>query len=163
MQTAKEKIITIVKAIIASGRANADIQVKSFHTILSEPNFDKTIKAKVIIFENVPEDSNFFRIIYDTAKNSLADLKDNIINIHAFELIKIFYTLDNRFENNLMSKEFSEKNEKVFCESVKENIKISNENKVIELKEGVTGIKFLTAKIFDEKSSKSLLKALDNL
>lgn len=162
-QTLKEKVVTIVRAIIASGRGTAQIQVKSFLSILGEPNFDKTIKGKIEVFDNVPEDSNFFRIIYSTAKNSLADLKNNIINIHAAELIKIFYTLDDRFKNPLLSKDFKEKDEKTFCESVKESAKTINDSKVIEIKEGVTGIQFLTAKILDEKSTKDLSEALNNL
>lgn len=166
--TDKQKLTTILHNIIEKARTGAKVEVKAILSIISEENFHKTIREKTEIFQNLSEDSKIFEIFYDTAKRALPDLKKNIVNIHAFELVKLFYTLDENFRKNLIPKNFEEKkeniielNEKTFCEEIKEKEVLKN--KIIELPEGVTGINFLTSKVMDQKSFNDLNEALENL
>lgn len=165
--TDKQKLTTILHNIIEKARAGAKLQSKGLLSIISNENFHKTIREKTEIFDNVPENSKMFFIIYDTAKRALPDLKKNIINAHAFELVKLFYTLDENFRKNLIPTNFEEKEEsieegKTFCEEVKEKIE-EKEKVTIELPEGVTGIEFLSAKVMDQKSLNDLNEALESL
>lgn len=168
--TSKEKLVTILQNIIQKGRSGAKIESKAFASIIGEENFDKKIKEKIFFFNNIPEESKIFSIFYDTAKRSLDDLKKNIINIHAFELVKLFYTLDDFFLRNLTPVKHRDENietetteQKTFCEEIKEKIVVSEQKKIIELPEGITGIEFLSAKVMDQKSFNDLNEALENL
>lgn len=168
--TTKQKLTTILHNVIEKTRLGAKVEAKAIHAILSVENFHKTIREKLEIFENVPEESKIFSIFYDTAKRALGDLNKNIVNIHAFELVKLFYTLDENFKKNLISQEFIEKEfyhdakeitEQTFCEEIKE--KKERKENIVELPEGTTGQKFLLTKIADQKSFDDLSEALNNL
>lgn len=176
LMESKEKLVTILLNIIDKGRSGGRVQSKAFAVIIAEENFDKKIKEKIILFENVPEESKMFSVMYDTAKRALPDLKKNIINIHAFEFLKLFYTLDQNFskpltpinftdtENEIEKKIENQNDEqKTFCETIKEKIVVSEQKKIIELPEGMTGIEFLSAKVMDQKSFNDLNEALENL
>lgn len=168
--TDKQKLTTVLHNIIEKARMGGKLQAKGLLSIMADENFHKTIREKTEVFQNVPENSKMFFIIYDTAKRALPDLKKNIINAHALELVKLFYTLDENFRRNLTPTNFEEKEEiteepeepKTFCEEVKEKIE-EKEKVTIELPEWVTGLEFLSAKVMDQKSFNDLNEALENL